>query len=78
MKEFGSRVIKVFGWNQLGGGYRQLNIKGGVGSYEGELRQQLNDIKRECDQVAAQNPNRIVELKGEVRKLAQEIDELQG
>lgn len=39
--------------DQLGGGYEQLNIKGGVGSQEGELRQQLNDIERECDQVVA-------------------------
>lgn len=64
--------------DQLGGGYGQLNIKGGVGSHEGELRQQLNDIERECDQVVARNLNHIVELEGKVRRLAQVIDELQG
>lgn len=38
----------------------------------------MNDIERECDQVVARDPNRIIELEGEMRRLAQVIDELQG
>ena len=55
---------------EIGG--RRANID------EGELRQRLPNAEQERDQIAARDPNRAVELEGEVRRLAQVMDEIQG
>ncbi|XP_052292038.1 uncharacterized protein LOC127900828 [Citrus sinensis] len=51
---------------------RGLNID------EGELRRQLHNAKQERDQMAARNPDHALELEGEVRRLGQVMDEIQG
>lgn len=63
---------------QLGENQGQLNSRGGMNVQEGELRHHLNVVVRERDQVAIQNPYCDMELEGEMRRLAQVIDELQG
>ena len=50
----------------------------GVNADEGELRQRLQNAEQERDQIAARDPDRAVELEGEVRRLAQVIEEIQG
>ncbi|XP_052299551.1 uncharacterized protein LOC127903038 [Citrus sinensis] len=45
---------------------------------EGELRQRLQNAEQKRDQIAARDPNRAIELEGEVRRLAQVIEEIQG
>ena len=45
---------------------------------EGELRQRLHNAEQERDQIAARDPDRAVELEGEVRRLAQVMEEIQG
>ena len=42
----------------------------GVNGEESELRQQLHNAEQERDQVAARDPDRALELEGEVRRLA--------
>lgn len=53
------------------------NTKIEVNIEKRELRKHLHDIKQECEQVAAYNHGRAVELEGEVRRLAKIIDEMQ-
>ena len=50
----------------------------GASTDEGELRQRLQNVEKERDQLAARDPDRAVELEGEVRRLAQVIEEIQG
>ena len=50
----------------------------GAGVDEGELRQRLQNAEQERDQIATRDPNRAIELEGEVRRLAQVIEEIQG
>lgn len=45
---------------------------------EGELRQRLQNVEQERDQIAARDPDRALEVEGEVRRLAQVIEEMQG
>ena len=45
---------------------------------EGELRQRLHNAEQERDQIAARDPDRAVELEGEVRRLTQMMEEMQG
>ena len=45
---------------------------------EGELRQRLQNVELERDQVAARDPDRAVKLEGEVRRLAQVMEKIQG
>ena len=56
----------------LGNDNRGTNVE------ENELRQRLHNIEWERDLVAACDPNRALELKGKVRRLAHVIDEMQG
>ncbi|KAH9782075.1 Integrase catalytic domain-containing protein [Citrus sinensis] len=44
----------------------------------GELRQRLHNAEQERDQIAARDLNCALELEGEVRRLAQVMDEIQG
>lgn len=56
-----------------------LEIDGrGANIDEGELRQRLHNAEQERDQIVAHDPDRALELKGEVRRLAQVMDEIQG
>ena len=56
-----------------------LKIDGrGANIDEGELRQLLQNAEQERDQIAARDPDRAVELEGEVHRLAQVMDEIQG
>lgn len=58
---------------------RVLEINGrGANVDEGELRQRLQNVEQEQDQIAARDPDRAVELEGEVRRLAQVMEEIQG
>ncbi|KAH9653209.1 hypothetical protein KPL70_027331 [Citrus sinensis] len=58
---------------------RVLKIDGrGANIDEGELRQRLQNAEQERDQIAARDPDRAVELEGEVRRLAQVMEEIQG
>ncbi|KAH9723690.1 Receptor-like protein 18 [Citrus sinensis] len=50
----------------------------GASVEEGELRQRLQNAEQERDQIAARDPDRAVELDGEVRRLAQVTEEIQG
>ncbi|XP_024036872.1 uncharacterized protein LOC127898770 [Citrus sinensis] len=50
----------------------------GVHPHRRELRQRLQNAEQERDQVAAHDPDRAVELEGEVRRLAQVMEEIQG
>ena len=50
----------------------------GANFEESELRQRLHNVEQKHDQVAARDPDRALELKGEVRQLAQVMDEMQG
>ena len=50
----------------------------GASTEEGELRQRLQNVEQERDQLAARDPDRAVELEGEVRRLARVIEEIQG
>ena len=66
------------GRDQFGSG-RVLGIDGrGANIDESELRQRLHNAEQERDQVVACNPNRALEIEGEVRRLAQVMDEIQG
>ena len=57
---------------------RALKIDGrGANVDEGELRQQLQNAEHEQDQIAARDPDRAVELEGEVRRLVQVMEEIQ-
>ncbi|KAH9668850.1 Ribonuclease H [Citrus sinensis] len=51
---------------------------GVVNAEETELRQHLQDVEQERDQVAARDPGRAGQLEEEVRRLAQIIDDMQG
>ena len=51
---------------------------GVVNAEESELRQHLHEVERERDQVAARDPGCAGQLEGEVRRLAQIIDDMQG
>lgn len=44
----------------------QINPEGGVDAQEGVMRESLNDVQREHDLAAFQNPNRAMELEREV------------
>jgi len=58
---------------------RILKINGrGASVDEGELRQRLQNAEQERDQIAARDPDRALEVEGEVRRLAQVIEEMQG
>lgn len=64
--------------DQPGANQGQINPEKGINAQERELRQHINIVVRERDQAAVQNPDHDMELEGEVRRLAQVIDELQG
>ena len=50
----------------------------GVNVDEVELRQWLHNVEQERDQIAARDPDCALELEGEVCRLAQVMDEIQG
>ncbi|KAH9651158.1 putative disease resistance RPP13-like protein 1 [Citrus sinensis] len=57
---------------------RVLEVNGRGGSVdEGELRQRLHNAELERDQIATRDPDCAVELEGEVRRLAQVMEEIQ-
>ena len=71
----GERVDEVRDQSHSG---RVLKIDGrGARVNEGELRQRLQNAEQERDQIAARDPDRAVELEGEVRRLAQVMKEIQ-
>ena len=54
-----------------------LEIDGrGASVNEGELRQRLQNAEQERDQIAVRDPDRAIELEGEVRRLAQVMEEI--
>ena len=70
----GERVDERRDQSRLG---RVLEINDrGVNVDEGELRQRLHNAEQERDQVAARDLDRALELEGEVRRLAQVMDEI--
>ena len=70
----GERVDE--GRDQLRPG-RVLEADGrGASVDEGELRQRLQNAEQERDQIVVRDPDHAVELEGEVRRLAQVIEEI--